>query len=767
MGTLSSTLNQEIEDDVSTDFSSTEDVSIAEEDAPTTEDYVPTAEDVVHVRQGLLQKVPPELANVILEEGRYWPKATAVFWPQQDVEVSASKAPNINAARVLILTPALSDWIDVDMPLKIRELSIKIESHDQGWCGEDPNLPPYAASWTWFEAIIVRDAAYSNSNPETDSKIKRFLENTDRGTESPSVQTVRNPQSTYDPDAWVIQRNVRASRGHTTHNILWTAESVDDVETRESLDDTGAGRGAGFASSLEMGDRIAIIARARPLVLEQYVKSPTSSCRGCRATKSPTIDVADVFNVSIDRFIPTLEEVFTAQVYMSERVPPELANDILDYARYWAQVGASCPANDGEGKVISAQLREVRFKLKSHDQGWATENSSPLPYLPSWTWFEASTTHNARYTASFPEEAFIKKTLAKIRLGKEAKSSVNTVRNPPGLGDDVWYIQWNIRASSVFRSHEVILEEDNKDVASGRVPGKTGNGGTTGAGSRDGFISALQKKNRNCCPSESQASDPEPPRFIPTPHEVFIAQTYLSERVPPELAIFILNHARYWPKVSTSFRADDETGKMVYARHRHSGKYISAEVLVLTPTLAKWTDREFFKIREVRVKLESHDQGWCSDDSSPHRYVPSWTWFEAAIIRDPRHLISSPEADASVKKALANSRCERELEPSVITVRNPHAPAGRWEDVWDVQRNMRAHKVFASHEVCFQEDSEDVASGKTPGRIGSDCMTGAGSGDGFVGALEKWDRIAIIARAMYPGWANFVRKIELEVYYSV
>ncbi|CAA7270490.1 unnamed protein product [Cyclocybe aegerita] len=253
MGTLSSTINREIEDGDSS----------AEENAPTAEDYVPTAEDVFNVRHGLLRKVPPELANDILEEGRYWPKATAVFRPHQDVAVSASDAPNINAARVLILTPTLADWIGIDMPVKMRELSIKIESHDQGWCGEDPNLPPYAASWTWFEAAIVRDSAYSNSNPETNSEIKRFLENTDRSTRSPSIQTARNPQSTYDPDVWVIQRNVRASKGHTTHDILWTAENVDDVETRESLDDTGAGRGAGFVSSLEMGDRLAIIARAR------------------------------------------------------------------------------------------------------------------------------------------------------------------------------------------------------------------------------------------------------------------------------------------------------------------------------------------------------------------------------------------------------------------------------------------------------------------------------------------------------------------------
>ncbi|CAA7270489.1 unnamed protein product [Cyclocybe aegerita] len=259
-------------------------------------------------------------------------------------------------------------------------------------------------------------------------------------------------------------------------------------------------------------------------------------------------------------------------------------------------------------------------------------------------------------------------------------------------------------------------------------------------------------------------SRPEP-SFIPTLEDVFGAQAHLSERVPPELANDILDYAGYWAKVSTSFPTNNGTGKVISARHKDNLN--SAEVLVLTPTMENWIGLDFFKIREVRFKLESHDQGWADENSSPLPYLPSWTWFEATIIRDPRYTASTPEEDAFVKKALEKSRRGQETKSSIITVPNLHAAAGLGEDMWDIQRNVRASSVFRSHEILFKEDSNDVASGKTPGKIGNDGMTGAGSGDGFVSALQKEDRIAVIARARKLRWDNHVKEIEVEVYYSV
>ncbi|CAA7270327.1 unnamed protein product [Cyclocybe aegerita] len=214
----------------------------------------------------------------------------------------------------------------------------------------------------------------------------------------------------------------------------------------------------------------------------------------------------------------------------------------------------------------------------------------------------------------------------------------------------------------------------------------------------------------------------------------------LSHDVSPELANTILDYAHYWPKV-----ASNGPGTVVSAREED--ELNSAEVLLLTPTMEELMGPGDFTIREVRFKLESHDQGWATFGDSPSRYLPSWTWFEAVIIRDPRHNASSPETDAFVKEALAKSRRGREDKSSVTTVRNPHASAGLGEDTWDIQRKVRASEVFVSHEVRFKEDNEDVASGRTPGRVGNDDMTGAGSGDGFIGALEKGDRIAVVARA--------------------
>jgi hypothetical protein len=80
-------------------------------------------------------------------------------------------------------------------------------------------------------------------------------------TRDPKVVVVRNLEK--NSDVWHLQRNVRASGTNTVHKVVWTDVDPDDeVDERQFINTMGAGRGKGFIRSLELGDRITVIARA-------------------------------------------------------------------------------------------------------------------------------------------------------------------------------------------------------------------------------------------------------------------------------------------------------------------------------------------------------------------------------------------------------------------------------------------------------------------------------------------------------------------------
>ena len=99
-------------------------------------DHCPTPDDVFAVRRFLLAFVPVELANLILNEANYWPKATWSFEPENPLIVFASDNRWSDAASCCLLTPKLCDLLyggKVER-YKIKTICFKTMSHDQGWC---------------------------------------------------------------------------------------------------------------------------------------------------------------------------------------------------------------------------------------------------------------------------------------------------------------------------------------------------------------------------------------------------------------------------------------------------------------------------------------------------------------------------------------------------------------------------------------------------------------------------------------------------------
>ncbi|KAF9555115.1 hypothetical protein CPC08DRAFT_712307 [Agrocybe pediades] len=166
------------------------------------------------------------------------------------------------------------------------------------------------------------------------------------------------------------------------------------------------------------------------------------------------------------------------------------------------------------------------------------------------------------------------------------------------------------------------------------------------------------------------------------------------------------------------------------------------------------------------------------------KYMGSWTWFEAVIIRDfvlPTHntdsndgLLSADDITDRLKEAVKRRRKGELLSETeeILSVRTPVTDLSTvknksktTKDVWPIQRNIRASKEPTLYEVYwskvdlgFHDELDDLEFMD---------MTGSGRGTGFVQCLRPTDRIGVIGRAMYPGWINNVRKVEIEVWYMV
>jgi len=114
------------------------------------------------------------------------------------------------------------------------------------------------------------------------------------------------------------------------------------------------------------------------------------------------------------------KDVYHAAFLIRQKLPAELAPDILDFAEYWVKSSASCtyhltiterdlrvgsrtsqelqgalyhtsPLIAGDYEDVSPlhPLRKVVFTINSKDQGWSSYPAHHGTYINSWTWFEA------------------------------------------------------------------------------------------------------------------------------------------------------------------------------------------------------------------------------------------------------------------------------------------------------------------------------------------------------------------------------------------
>ncbi|KAJ7722891.1 hypothetical protein DFH07DRAFT_759734 [Mycena maculata] len=233
------------------------------------------------------------------------------------------------------------------------------------------------------------------------------------------------------------------------------------------------------------------------------------------------------------------------------------------------------------------------------------------------------------------------------------------------------------------------------------------------------------------------------------PNDVFEVRHVLVKFLPAELVNTILDDAQYWPRIRAS------RDILVTVNAARSTNNDAALCYLVTP---QFPSRETLggpgarlRVKCVKFRILSNDQGWSSAPQFHGTYNGSYTWFEAAILRPgPR-----PELQGWRRWALAMGSTRFLPSRPLIEVKNPHEEGGRWL----IQRNRCASKEPLLHTVVW-----------VPGRAEAkpeEEERGRGHGSGFTDLLDPEDRIGIVARAMYPGWINCIRSVEVVVYYAV
>lgn len=99
-----------------------------------------------------------------------------------------------------------------------------------------------------------------------------------------------------------------------------------------------------------------------------------------------------------------------------------------------------------------------------------------------------------------------------------------------------------------------------------------------------------------------------------------------------------------------------------------------------------------------------------------------------------------------------------DVRPRLATLGQTLVPGPRGSASWGVQRNRVARSDFTHYQIEW---------GTTPAGNGYVEADGHYVGEGFVGALQPGDVVALWMRAQYPGWANYVRKASVKVLYDV
>ncbi|OJD26318.1 hypothetical protein ACJ73_02304 [Blastomyces percursus] len=254
------------------------------------------------------------------------------------------------------------------------------------------------------------------------------------------------------------------------------------------------------------------------------------------------------------------------------------------------------------------------------------------------------------------------------------------------------------------------------------------------------------------------------PTYSPSPADVGEVRAMLKSTrpaLPTEIADIVLDFADYSVKDMLAFnpRTDYRIGS--HGPEVYGLILKGPQIRELKQSGGELRD---LRIKAVRFEIVSHDQGWGGEAGTQGTYHGAFSWFEATILRRKQRsgagVVPPPNVEPPVP------------DRTYIGYSEAYRPFG-WDFatddkgdmlIWSVQQNKVAVGEHQTREIVWMLDGDGVKGHEQAKSKDED--TGSGPGDGFVRTLRPGDVICLWARAIYPGWANVVKKAKIEVAYS-
>ncbi|GAA5824140.1 hypothetical protein JCM3770_001406 [Rhodotorula araucariae] len=216
-------------------------------------------------------------------------------------------------------------------------------------------------------------------------------------------------------------------------------------------------------------------------------------------------------------------------------------------------------------------------------------------------------------------------------------------------------------------------------------------------------------------------------------------------RLPPELAVDILDLAEYWPCVTRSW-----TGDMVVSAGMHGRRTVQTRLV--SPPLPNIPGAPTQLVRRVSVWTDSRDQGFSSFPQHHRTRDASSSWFELVLLRAVPPGSSHPALPPVLGLENLAQRGDPAASVPAGTAYAPHRTVR-------LHSNLHSTAEFVPFTTVLSLDGPRACTA-TP----ASCT--AEEARELLHEARAGDRFAVRACAQYPQWINRVRACAIKVEFA-
>ncbi|KAJ5082040.1 hypothetical protein N7532_011083 [Penicillium argentinense] len=300
---------------------------------------------------------------------------------------------------------------------------------------------------------------------------------------------------------------------------------------------------------------------------------------------------------------------------------------------------------------------------------------------------------------------------------------------------------------------------------------------------RRGLFGANRDEENNSDDGSSSSSQPEQSTekevakdFFPSLWDVlkvrYLLQWKIRKGLPPELVDAVIDAAEYWPSTVHEMEGKrrvmcDRDQVLLKTVPLCYDRKVCLAPLWFSSAVWRLTSRDqnpnhsphrtVHPCRKIVFHLSSHDQG--GGRAREDMYHGSWTWFDTEVIRE-----------AHTKKMYVDGTEQEILEDELGYVKKHFEPSDQLLSPRSKQVQMNGARVSEMQDrVITWHYLDDVAANSTEAyHIERTEGRGRLMLDGHVvRELQVGDSIALWGRARFTGWANYVDRASVRIFWAV